>query len=130
MRKQELLGLAFLFIVALVYGRNKANLASGRINLNGGNEYGYTLCQDGCHLTKGSEGSGHRTGVSLSVGCPSGGNPIGLYHTHPGGTTEPSDQDIREMRRLGLNTMCIRVPETRELDCYHVDQFSVNKYPH
>ncbi len=91
-----------LIIAYLLYKgwQNVAQLHQAA-NLNSGKEWGWTMCDKGGQIVKGSEATGHSTGVSLSVNCePCGGKPAGLFHTHPLGTVQPSDQDIREMRRL------------------------------
>jgi len=85
------------------------------------NETGYTICRKGDKLIKGCEsiGDSHRH-ISLKICCNNGGKPVGTFHTHPDGSVDPSPQDIAEMRRLGMEFMCIEVPETREAKCYRL----------
>ena len=84
-------------------------------------ETGYTICRKDNKLIKGCEsvGDSHKH-VSMKICCPNGGVPVGTYHTHPKGRVEPSHQDIAEMKRLGLDLLCIEVPETREAKCYRL----------
>ncbi len=88
---------------------------------NDGIEHGFAICQDAAGNTvAGRETAGHRYGVQIDVSCPAGFKPTGLFHTHPGGTPQPSRQDIREGCRLGIRHLCIAVPETGELQCHDI----------
>lgn len=72
------------------------------------NEEARTICQLGREILWGSEAKGSSPyNVTLHTSCPEGGKPIGTHHTHPGGKAEPSAQDLAEMRRVGLPTLCI-----------------------
>jgi len=85
-------------------------------------ETGYTICQKGKKLIKGCESVGDSSHhVSMKICCPHGGVPVGTMHTHPREKAEPSHQDIAEMKRLGLDLLCIEVPETREAKCYRLE---------
>ena len=71
-------------------------------------EVARTLCLRNGEVMWGREGhSGTPSDVWINPSCPEGGKVIGLYHTHPGGTTELSTQDIRAMLQAGLEHMCI-----------------------
>jgi len=71
-------------------------------------EMARTLCLRNGEVTWGREGhSGTPSDVWINPSCPDGEKVIGIYHSHPGGTTEPSSQDIRAMRQAGLQHMCI-----------------------
>ena len=71
-------------------------------------EMARTLCLRNGEVTWGREGhSGTPSDVWINPGCPDGGKVIGIYHSHPSGTTEPSSQDIRAMQMAGLEHMCI-----------------------
>ena len=84
-------------------------------------ETGFTICRKDNKLIKGCESVGDsQHHVSMKICCPNGGVPVGTYHTHPQGRVEPSDQDIAEMKRLGLDLLCIEVPETKEAKCYRL----------
>lgn len=88
-------------------------------------ETAFTICQKGGELCRGNSSSGTITSVSVDVGCPTGWNPVGLYHTHPHGAAIPSDADVTEMKRLRLKNMCIGVPSgpnAGELRCYLVER--------
>ena len=72
------------------------------------NEEARTLCLRNGQISWGSKGhSGTPTDVWINPGCSEGGKVIGIYHTHPGGTTDPSPQDLSAMRLAGLEHMCI-----------------------
>ncbi len=84
-------------------------------------EEAVTLCQLGDMLLRGTESKGEdKWSVNLSVGCPHGGKPIGISHSHPGGEPVPSEQDIAEVKRLGLSSLCVSVPEKKITRCYRV----------
>ena len=86
-------------------------------------EKGFTICRKGNKLIQGCQSVGDSSRhVSMKICCPHGATPVGTYHTHPHGTTEPSSQDIAEMKRLGLELLCIEVPETREARCYRLEK--------
>ena len=71
-------------------------------------EMARTLCLRNGEVTWGREGhSGTPSDVWISPACPEGGKVIGIYHSHPQGTTEPSSQDIQSMKQAGLEHMCI-----------------------
>lgn len=84
------------------------------------NEEAFTIC--GCPqkgLVRGSHSSGDPMSVSLEMQCPHGYHALGVFHTHPGGHPVLSAADVREARRLGIHTMCVGVPESSEIKCYH-----------
>jgi len=83
-------------------------------------ETAFTICKRNNEIVRGNGGAGGRFAVTLDIGCPDGYHPIGLWHSHPGGTTEPSKADIEEMKKLGLENLCISVPQTGELRCTRV----------
>ena len=85
-------------------------------------EKGFTICRKNDKLIKGCEsvGDSHKH-VSIPLCCPQGGVPVGNYHTHPNGSTRPSDADLSEARRHRFEFICIEVPETREAKCYRLE---------
>jgi len=86
-------------------------------------EKGFTICRKGNKLIQGCQSVGDSSRhVSMKICCPNVGIPVGTYHTHPHGTTAASSQDIAEMKRLGLELLCIEVPETREAKCYRLEK--------
>lgn len=106
--------------------RHRASLAQEKIDLhlpNDGVEHGFTICQD-AHgdFVKGPEAVGNHLSVSIDVKCPDGYRATGLFHTHPGGTTDPSPTDIKSAKRLGISHLCIGVPETSEVACHDVSE--------
>ena len=71
-------------------------------------EVARTLCLRNGEVTWGRDGhSGTSSDVWINPGCPEGGKVIGIYHSHPGRTTEPSSQDIKAIAQTGLEHMCI-----------------------
>lgn len=84
-------------------------------------ETGFTICQCGEKIVKGCEAEGKDSShVSVPVCCPTGCKPVGIFHTHPGGSPRPSDKDISEIKRLNLAHLCISVPERKETKCWRV----------
>lgn len=74
------------------------------------NEKGYPICHDGREVKKGQTvmGSSHNVSIPLNT-CPPGSRVIGVHHTHPGGSLQPSDRDISTMREKNLQYMCVGV---------------------
>ncbi|MCI0439847.1 MAG: Mov34/MPN/PAD-1 family protein [Chloroflexi bacterium] len=83
-------------------------------------EIAATLCSDGRGgQIFGSQSQGRDPyQVTLNVSCPAGYRALSVIHTHPGGVAVPSVQDMREARRLGLEHICVGVPETGEVRCW------------
>ena len=77
-------------------------------------EVGYTVCRNG-KLKKGFESKGDAHSVSIPVSCPAGTKPVGLMHTHPGGSLQLSPQDIKTMHEKKL-PVCVRVGN--KIKCY------------
>ena len=80
-------------------------------------EIAKTICLCDGKSFWGSEARGEPLSVRLRTSCPNG-EQIGLFHSHPGGTAEPSSQDINEMLRAKLPYLCILGEEA--LSCYRV----------
>lgn len=82
-------------------------------------EIGFAICRgpDG-QLAPGPVAQGHLYGVSIPIACPPAFQPVGTWHTHPGGVPEPSPQDWEMTRRHGLRHLCITVPDTGQTRCY------------
>ena len=86
-----------------------------------GREHGYTICRNRQgDFIKGRETIGTHNKVDIDVTCPSGFFPDALFHTHPNGSPEPSQADIRAARRHGIKHLCIGVPESGETVCHEV----------
>ena len=104
----------------------RASLAQEKIDLHlpeDGVEHGFTICQDAHgNFVRGPEAVGTHMSVGIEVKCPAGYRPTGLFHTHPGGETEPSPTDVRSARRLGINHLCIGVPESGEVECHDISK--------
>jgi hypothetical protein len=84
-------------------------------------EHGYTICRDRHgNFAKGPETRGTHNRVDIDVRCPAGFTPDALWHSHPGGTTEPSPADCRAAKKNRLGHLCISVPETGETVCHEV----------
>ena len=82
------------------------------------NEYARTICMRDGEVFWGSEAQGEPLSVSLHTNCPDG-KAIGVIHSHPGGTAEPSRQDIAEMLRARLSWLCVHGEDA--LRCYRVE---------
>jgi len=83
------------------------------------NERGATVCMfpDGRMVLGPEQRGDSRTHVTVKLLCPGGTRPVGLTHTHPGGDSTPSSQDVRETRRLNLHFICASSPETGRTGC-------------
>jgi len=82
------------------------------------NEVARTICLRNGQISWGSKGhSGTPSDVWIKPGCPEG-KAIGIMHSHPKGTSEPSSQDISEMLRAKLPFLCIHGDDA--LSCYRV----------
>ena len=104
----------------------RASLAQEKIGLHlpeDDVEHGFTICQDAHgNFVRGPEAVGTHMSVGIEVKCPAGYRPTGLFHTHPGGETEPSPTDVRSARRLGIYHLCIGVPESGEVECHDISK--------
>ncbi len=81
-------------------------------------ERGFPICDVNGKLVPGPEVVGRdNRSVDIPLLCPLGGRPVGTHHTHPGGSTRPSKQDLSEAGRLGLDFICITVPEKGRTEC-------------
>jgi len=83
------------------------------------NEIAKTICLRDGELFWGSEAKGGPLSVHLRTNCPDG-KAIGTWHSHPLATSEPSEQDIAEMRRAKLPWLCISGEDA--LRCYPVER--------
>jgi len=89
----------------------------------GASEIAKTICLCNGEIAWGREGH-DASPVSVRINpnspssCPEGCKPLGVYHTHPKGTSEPSSQDISEMLRAKLPFLCISGEEA--LSCYRI----------
>ena len=82
------------------------------------NEIARTICLRNGDVQWGNEGhSGSPTDVWINPSCPAG-KAIGIYHSHPGGVSEPSVQDISAMLKAQLPFLCIQGEDA--LACYKV----------
>lgn len=84
-------------------------------------EIGGTMCRDRRgRLRLGPLASGEHDHVRIDISCPQGGKPVGIWHTHPQGVAQPLSQDLIEAARLGLDFLCITVPDTNQSKCFRV----------
>jgi hypothetical protein len=99
-----------LLLLLIILGISKSNQA--RLQQSGAgldNESAFTICltPEGT-LARGSQARGPSPfNVSIPVSCPEKCQPIGIWHSHPGGDTEPSRADIAEALRLKIRHLCI-----------------------
>ena len=76
-----------------------------------------TICLRDGEIFWGNEAKGTPLSVRLHTSCPDG-KAIGVYHTHPEGTSKPSSQDISETLRAKLPFLCVLGEEA--LSCYKI----------
>lgn len=96
-----------------------------KAEMPGDYETAFTIChRNRKELARGSAGAGGKYAVSVDIACPEGYHPLGIWHSHPDGKTEPSSADIAEMKKLGLEHLCISVPQSGELRCHVVSKSS------
>jgi hypothetical protein len=103
---------------------DRARMAQSTIDLElpqDGREHGFAICQDAHgNFARGPESVGDHRSVAIDVKCPEGYRATGLWHLHPGGTTDPSPADIESARRLGISHLCIGVPESGDITCHDI----------
>ena len=85
----------------------------------GTSEIAKTICLRDGRVFWGSEARGDPLSVRLRTSCPDG-EAIGVWHSHPQNTSEPSSQDISEMLRAKLPWLCISGEEA--LSCYRIEK--------
>jgi hypothetical protein len=108
-----------LLLIILGISKNQARLRQPGAK-GPGNEQAFTICltPEGT-LTKGSQAQGSSPfNVSIPISCPEKCQPIGIWHSHPGGDTEPSSADIAEALRLKIKHLCITAGEATQ--CHQV----------
>lgn len=76
-------------------------------------EEGFPICQAGDQLLAGRRvrGRDHDHVAIPLTGCPPASRAVGFWHTHPDGSPNPSRKDLSEALRLGLDVVCVTVPE-------------------
>lgn len=81
-------------------------------------EVGALLCRrrDGTTVM-GPRAQGDHDNVAVPYVCPPGAVPYGVWHTHPHGSVEPSDDDLEAARSFGLRRLCVTVPQTGQTRC-------------
>ena len=83
------------------------------------NELGFTICQGANGLTRGPVAHGTPTSVNVRVQCPVGSQMLGIYHTHPGGTSRPSSTDVHSAVSMGAKVLCVQ-SDRDGLQCYRM----------
>lgn len=72
-------------------------------------ERAFLACRDSAgQLHAGPQITGSRGRVPFPTQCPVATKPVAVVHTHPPDDgLEPSDQDLAETRRRGLELVCV-----------------------
>ncbi|MCH8989861.1 MAG: hypothetical protein IIA92_13780 [Chloroflexi bacterium] len=72
-------------------------------------ERAFLACQDQAgKLHAGPQITGSRGKVPFPTVCPAKTKPVAVVHTHPPDDgLEPSDQDLAETRRRGIDLVCV-----------------------
>lgn len=83
------------------------------------NEMGFTICQGQKGLTRGPVAHGTPTSVNVTVQCPVGSKLLGIFHTHPRGTSRPSATDVRSAQSIKAKVLCVQ-SERDGLQCYRL----------
>lgn len=84
------------------------------------NEYGFAICRTPAgRLVQGPTAWGTPTSVSIPLGCPAGSTFLGLFHTHPGGTAYPSEQDLKSAVAVAARILCIE-SDKDGLRCFRI----------
>lgn len=107
-RQNENDGWGWLLILALIGIAKTAFLRAE--STEDFREHAFTICKDRQtgQLVKGSQAIGDSAvHVNIMPSCPDGCAPLGLWHSHPVGVPQASNSDIFEMKRLGLQHLCI-----------------------
>ena len=85
------------------------------------NEVGAMICEQPDGSTKfGPMSYGTHDNVSVTYSCPPNSKPVGVWHTHPHGTTKPSSDDIKAAKSFGLKKLCITQPQNNETSCQEI----------
>lgn len=78
-------------------------------------EVGFNLCAENGNLHDENPCVGIECAVDIPKGCTRG-KYVGLFHTHPHNSSEPSIQDIANAYQIGIN--CIGSTEEKNIKCY------------
>ena len=85
------------------------------------NEFGFVGCRaPNGGLIRGPVATGTPNSVSIPIDCPTGTVFELLFHSHPGGVSFPSRQDMESAVRVGAKTLCI-VSERDGLKCFRIE---------
>lgn len=88
-------------------GRSRATMAQPVRTLPP-NEWGKTLCRTPSgQLVGGPWSEGTPTRVEIAMVCPRGSFFEGLFHTHPGGSVNPSKIDTASAKKFSAQVLCI-----------------------
>jgi proteasome lid subunit RPN8/RPN11 len=93
-------------------------------NLPKNKEVGSSICRTKAgKLVPGKMASGSMTHVDVELTCPPNTQFEGVWHTHPMGLAQPSEQDYEQARKLGVKKLCVTstghgVPD--ETRCYSI----------
>jgi proteasome lid subunit RPN8/RPN11 len=95
-----------------VLQKMKKNIEESRIK---DIEIGFNLCTENGNLHDENPCTGAQCSVDIPKGCNKG-RYVGLFHTHPHSSSEPSIQDIANAYQIGIN--CIGSTEEKNIKCY------------
>jgi proteasome lid subunit RPN8/RPN11 len=85
------------------------------------NEIGMIICKSQAgRLSSGPLQQGNRNSVKVPVSCPSGSKPVALWHTHPSGSLELSEADIRTSLEHRIPYCCVSNGKNGSTRCYRV----------
>ena len=73
----------------------------------GDKEHGFPICKNG-GVTKGRTVTGDEHAVIVPLVCPRGSKVIGVHHSHPGGSLQLSQLDIRTAHEKRLKYVCVK----------------------
>lgn len=78
-------------------------------------EIGFNLCVENGNLHDENPCTGTACAVEIPKGCIIGRH-VGIFHTHPSASSEPSIQDILNAYQMGMN--CIGSVKEKSIKCY------------
>lgn len=85
------------------------------------NEIGHVVCRDRRgRLFPGPVREGNSHNVDVPVKCPKGSQPVALWHTHPSGSLQLSDRDIKTGQQFRLPHVCTSNGKPGTTRCYEI----------
>ena len=97
---------------------------NGQWKLPTNKEVGSAMCRTQAgKVIPGKLTSGSLHSVDVELTCPPNTQLDGVWHTHPMGLAQPSEQDYEQARKFGVKKLCVTSTAPHQKDqtrCYRI----------